>query len=331
MKKLLTGIKPTGQLTLGNYLGAILNIIELQQTLKDTEFFIFIADLHAITISQDRQQLRKNTKDIAAIYLAAGLDPSICNIFIQSEVPSHAEMGYIMESTAYIGEMKRMIQFKEKSKNQKEGIKTSLLTYPALMAADILLYDADYVPIGIDQMQHLELTKLLADRFNTTYGNTFVLPEGILSKTAKKIMSLTDPTRKMSKTEENSKGYILLLEDLNIIRKKIKSAVTDSDNKIYYDVENKPGISNLLSIYATIKKITIEDCVKFFENKNYGEFKEEVANTVVECLSNLQSRYKEIINSSYLDEILDKGAQRAYMISSRKVAKVYKKIGLGRK
>ncbi len=219
---LVSGIQPTGKLTLGNYIGALKQFVKLQDELEDTELFIFIADLHAITTPQDRVELRKSIRNVAALYIACGLNPEKVNLFIQSEVLEHSVLGYIMESTAYIGEMERMTQFKDKKGKQTDGIRTSLLTYPALMAADILLYDANIVPIGDDQKQHLELTRNLAERFNNLYGETFVVPEGFFPKTGARIMSLTDPTKKMSKSDENPKSYINLLDDLGLIRSKLQ-------------------------------------------------------------------------------------------------------------
>lgn len=331
MKRLVSGIKPTGQLTLGNYIGAIKQFVALQDELEDTKMFIFIADLHAITTPQDRQELKKNIKSIAALYMACGLDPEKVNLFVQSEVPEHAQLGYVMESTAYIGEMERMTQYKDKKVKQTEGIRTSLLTYPALMAADILLYDADIVPIGDDQKQHLELTRNLAQRFNHLYGDTFVVPEGFFPKTGARIKSLTEPTKKMDKSSENPKSYILLLDDLNRIKNKIKSAVTDSDGKIKFDVENKPGISNLLTIYASLTNRSIEDVESQYANSNYQTFKEDLATIVVDAIRPIQEKYQEIINSKALDEALDKGRDDASYIARRKLSKVYRKLGLERK
>lgn len=331
MKRLVSGIKPTGQLTLGNYIGAIKQFVALQDELEDTKMFIFIADLHAITTPQDRQELKKNIKSIAALYMACGLDPEKVNLFVQSEVPEHAQLGYVMESTAYIGEMERMTQYKDKKVKQTEGIRTSLLTYPALMAADILLYDADIVPIGDDQKQHLELTRNLAQRFNHLYGDTFVVPEGFFPKTGARIKSLTEPTKKMDKSSENPKSYILLLDDLNRIKNKIKSAVTDSDGKIKFDVENKPGISNLLTIYASLTNRTIKDVETQYANSNYQTFKEDLATIVVDAIRPIQEKYQEIINSKALDEALDKGRDEASYIARRKLSKVYRKLGLERK
>ncbi len=330
MKRLVSGIKPTGSLTLGNYIGALRQFVKLQDELEDTEFFIFIADLHAITTPQEKQALKKSIKSIAALYMACGLDPNKVNLFVQSEVVEHAVLGYIMESTAYVGEMERMTQYKDKKQKQTEGIRTSLLTYPALMAADILLYDADIVPIGDDQKQHLELTRNLAQRFNNMYGDTFVVPEGFFPKTGARIKSLTEPDKKMDKSAENQKAYILLLDDLNQVKNKIRSAVTDSDTAIKYDLKNKAGISNLLQIYASLTDLSIKDIEIKYKDLNYKEFKEDLANIVADTLKPIQEKYQEIINSPYLDEVLDPGRQRASEIARKKMFKVYKRIGLGR-
>lgn len=330
MQRLVSGIKPTGQLTLGNYIGALRQFVKLQDTLENTELFIFIADLHAITTPQERQELKKNIRSVAAIYLACGLNPEKVNLFIQSEVNEHAVLGYIMESTAYIGEMERMTQYKDKKVKQTEGIRTSLMTYPALMAADILLYDADIVPIGDDQKQHLELTRNLANRFNHLYGDTFTVPEGFFPETGARIMSLSDPTKKMDKSNENAKSYIMLLDDLGTVRNKIKSAVTDSDGIIKYDVKKKPGISNLLTIYSSLTDIPIKELEKTYKDKSYSAFKTDLGEVVADALRPIQQRYFEYINNPLLDEILDQGAERARLIASRKLQKVFKKMGLGR-
>lgn len=329
-KTLVSGIQPTGKLTLGNYIGALQQFVLLQDELEDTEFFIFIADLHAITTPQDRQELKKNIRSVAALYIACGLDPSKVNLFIQSEVMEHAFLGYVMESTSYVGEMERMTQYKDKKAKQTDGIRTSLLTYPALMAADILLYDAHIVPIGDDQKQHLELTRNLAIRFNNAYGETFVVPEGFYPKTGARIKSLTEPEKKMSKSDENPKSYILLLDDLGLIRSKIKSAVTDSEGTIKFDVKKKPGISNLLTIYASLTDLSIKDIEKKYEGSNYATFKADLAEIVVDAIRPIQKRYFDIINDTKLDDILNEGAERARLIASRKMQKVMKKIGLGR-
>lgn len=332
MKRLVSGIKPTGEMTLGNYIGALSQFVKLQDELKDTEFFIFIADMHAITTPQEKLVLRKNIKTIAALYIACGLDPEKVNLFIQSEVIEHMAMGYIMESTLYIGEMERMIQFKEKKLQQAEGIRTSLLTYPALMAGDILLYDADLVPVGEDQTQHLEITKTAVNRFNFLYGDTFKMPETFVPKTGARIMGLQNPTSKMSKSStDNQKDYILILDDLNLVKNKIKSAVTDSDNKIIFDKENKPGISNLLTIYSALTNLKIKEIEEKYVGANYGTFKSDLADIVANVLEPIQKRFNEIINSKELDDFLDKGKSRASLVASRKLAKVYDKIGVGRK
>lgn len=332
MKRLVSGIKPTGEITLGNYIGALKQFVDLQNELSDYEFFIFIADLHAITTPQEKKDLRRRIKDIAAIYIACGLNPNKVNLFIQSEVIYHNMLGYVMESTSYVGEMERMTQYKDKKKKQTEGIRTSLLTYPALMAADILLYDANIVPIGDDQKQHLELTRNLAERFNYMYGDTFVVPEGYFPKVGARIKSLTDPTKKMSKSDSsNPKSYILLLDNLNEAKNKIRSAVTDSDTSIHYDEKKKPGISNLLTIYSSLSNISIKELEIKYQDKTYKDFKEDLANLVYDTLKPIQDKYNSIINSKELDYILNKGRDYANIIAKRKIEKVYNKIGLGRK
>lgn len=325
--RLVSGIKPTGGLTLGNYIGAIKQFVDLQDTLSDTEFFIFIADLHAITTPIKKEVLKKNVLDIAALYIACGLDSNKVNLFVQSQIPAHPQLAYIMESTVYIGELERMTQYKDKRLKQEESLRTSLFTYPALMAADILLYDADIVPVGEDQTQHLELTRTLAQRFNTLYGDTFVVPKAYHPKTGARIKSLTDPTKKMAKSDDSPKSYIALLDDINQAKNKIRSAVTDSEASIYYDIENKPGISNLLTIYASLKNITVEEAALKFKDSSYKDFKEAVATSVEETLLPIQKKYHEIIASKSLQDILLKGREAAERIALRKIQKVYKKIG----
>jgi tryptophanyl-tRNA synthetase len=325
--RLVSGIKPTGGLTLGNYIGAIQQFVLLQDELKDAEMFIFIADLHAITTPIDKASLKKNIREIAALYIACGLDPERVTLFVQSELPEHNQLAYIMESTVYMGELERMTQFKDKRQKQEESLRGSLFTYPALMAADILLYDADIVPVGEDQKQHLELTRDLAMRFNHMYGDTFVVPKGYQPKTGAKIKSLTDPTKKMDKSAENQKSYILLLDDLNQVANKIKSAVTDSENIIAFDVEHKPGISNLLTIDAALLSTTVESRVAFYKTYSYQDFKLSVANHVVEALKPIQEKYQQLINDPKLDEILNQGRDKAKQIAYKKIQKVYKKIG----
>jgi tryptophanyl-tRNA synthetase len=329
MERMLSGIKPSGKLTLGNYIGAIRNFIKLQD---DYEMYIFIADLHAITVPQDKQELKKNIKDLAALYLACGLDENKVVLFVQSSVLEHANLGYILSCNAYMGELNRMTQYKDKvlkAQGDNLSISVGFYNYPVLMAADVLLYDAKYVPVGIDQTQHLELTRDIATRFNNRYGETFVIPEPVVAQVGAKIMSLSDPTKKMSKSDENDKGCIYLLDDLAVVRKKIMSAVTDSDTVVKYDVVNKPGISNLLTIYSTLKGISILEAESEFTNSNYSEFKKAVADQVVNTIDGIQTRYREIISSGKIDQIFAEGAVKAKYLASKKLSKVLKRIGLG--
>ena len=332
MKTILSGIQPSGMLTLGNYLGAMKNFVEMQNQMdEDTRIFVFIADMHAITVPQEPALLRKSIKTLAALYLASGLDPQKTTIFIQSEVSEHAEINYLLQTITYIGELERMTQYKDKKAKQTQGISSALLTYPVLMAGDILLYNANYVPVGLDQKQHLELARTLAERFNNRYSETFNVPEPIIQKVGAKIMSLQDPTSKMSKSDPVEKASIFLLDDEATIRRKIASAVTDSEAKIYYDPDNKPGISNLLTILSCCTNTSIDDLVKKYQNASYADFKKEVAEAVVNTLSPLQQKYYEYINSPLLDEILNDGAMKAKMVASKMVAKMKRKMGLGRK
>lgn len=324
MERILSGIKPTGKLTLGNYIGALRNFKNFQE---QGECFIFIADLHALTLPIDPLELKTNSRDIAAFYLAAGLDPNKCNIFLQSHVSAHAELNAIMQNFLYIGELSRMTQFKDKSqKLNKEKIGLGLFAYPVLMASDILLYDATIVPVGEDQIQHVELTRDLAKRFNHRYGDTLIMPKAVVTKVGARIMSLSDPTKKMSKSDE--KGDIFLKDDPKVIRKKIMSAVTDSESAVRYDVENKPGISNLLTIYASLKNITIPEAEKEFEGANYGTFKKAVADAVIEEIEPFQKRYQEIIASNYVDEVLNRGAEKAKSIANATLKRVHDVVGL---
>lgn len=329
--RFLSGIQPSGNITLGNYLGAIKNFVKLQDNKDFTDFLVFIADEHAITVPQDKQALRKNIRSLVAIYLACGLNPEKVHIFIQSEVPAHAQLGWVMMCNGYIGELERMTQYKDKKERQVQGVSVGLLTYPSLMAADILLYDTNLVPVGIDQKQHLELTRDLANRFNQKYGETFVIPEPYIAESGAKIMSLVDPTKKMSKSDSNPKAYISLLDDINIVKKKIRSAVTDSDGIIKFDPVNKPGISNLLTILSCVTGKSINELVEENKDSNYQQFKELVATKVSEELLPIQEKYNEIINSDIIDKILDDGRDYANYLANKKIAKVYNKIGLGRK
>ena len=323
---MISGIKPTGELTLGNYIGAIKQFIQYQD---EYELFVFLADLHALTLPIDANELRKNSEDILAIYLACGLDPNKVVIFKQSDIHEHAELGYIMACNSYMGELQRMTQYKDKTQKMKnDSIPTGIFIYPTLMAADILLYQADYVPVGIDQKQHVELTRDLVIRFNHHYQkDVFALPAPVLPKQGAKITSLSNPLKKMSKSESD-KGTIYLLEDVQITRKKIMSAVTDSENEIRYDMENKPGISNLLTILSVLTHQSIDDLQQKYQNVGYGQFKKDVADVVCHELETLQQKVQEIKNGHILESILKQGASKASSIASQTLQQVYEVIGI---
>lgn len=325
MTRIVSGIKPSGNLTLGNYIGAIAQFVKLQE---EFEVFAFIADLHAITVDQDPREMYENTQNLVALYLAAGLDPNKTIIFKQSDVPAHAELGWILQCQSYMGELNRMTQYKEKAnKNQTTGVSGGLFAYPSLMAADILLYSPDVVPVGEDQLQHLELTRTLSERFNAKFGDTFTTPKSLTPPQGARIMSLQNPTKKMSKSESDPKGTILLLEDVAVIRKKIMAAVTDSDTHVTYDKENKPGISNLLEIFAALSGKTITELVNIYKDSGYGTFKRAVADCVCETIENLQNRVSEIKQSGLVDTILEKNQLIANQIAQTKRNEVYQKLG----
>lgn len=325
MARILSGIKPTGNLTLGNYIGALKHFKDFQDS---GEVFIFIADLHALTLPIDPAALRQNSIDLAAFYLASGLDPEKATIFTQSSVPQHAELNAIFQNYLYMGELSRMTQFKEKSQHMKESaIGLGLFAYPVLMAADIVLYDADIVPVGEDQIQHVEITRDLVNRMNKRYGKeTLVLPNYKVNKVGARIMSLSDPTVKMSKSDP--KGDIFLKDPMNVVRKKIMSAVTDLGNEVKYDKENKPGISNLLTIYAAIKEVSIEEAEAHFMGCRYGDFKKEVADAVIAELEPFQRRYQEIIDSKSYLPVLRQGAEKARAIAAKTLKRVQNAVGL---
>lgn len=325
-KRMLSGIKPTGKLTLGNYIGAIKQFITYQE---EYEMFVFIADLHSLTLPIDPKELRQNTKDLISIYLACGLDPEKVVLFKQSDVHEHAELGYIMACNSNMGELSRMTQYKDKTAKigNNESIPTGIYIYPTLMAADILLYDPDYIPVGVDQKQHVELTRDLAIRFNSRYSDTFKVVEPVTAKTGAKINSLANPSKKMSKSESD-KGTIYLLEDLSITRKKIMSAVTDSDTSIVFDTENKPGISNLLTIMSALTNEDVNSIAARFNGQGYGTFKKAVADVVCAELEVLQAKVKEIQASGIIDKVLEDGAMKASFVARRKLSKVYRKVGL---
>lgn len=325
-KRMLTGLQPTGVITLGNYVGAIKQMVKYQD---EYDSYLFVADMHAITIPQDPKELSKNIRSLIALYLACGIDPKKNIIYIQSENIYHANISWMLECNTYYGELSRMTQFKDKSK-KNINFTSGLLTYPVLMAADILAYDADIVPTGIDQKQHVELARDIALRFNKKYGETFKLPEPFIKSEVTKIMDLQDPTKKMSKSSSNQKGVIRLLDDLNDIRKKIMSAVTDSESKVYYDQTNKPGISNLMNIYSCFSNLSLKEIEEKYENANYGVFKKDLADLVINEISKIQNNYNEIINSKSLDQILDNGKEITNKIAKEKYELMKEKMGLHR-
>ena len=325
-KVILSGIQSTGNLTLGNYLGAINNWKKMQE---DYNCYYMIANLHTLTVRNDPETLRSNTLNLLALYLAAGINPEKSSIFIQSQVPSHAELSWVLNCYTYMGELSRMTQFKDKSAKHADNINSGLFTYPVLMAADILLYQADLVPVGEDQKQHVEITRDIAERFNKIYGETFKIPEPYILKTAARVMGLQNPNAKMSKSSTLENDSIFLTDEPDVILKKFKKSVTDSENIVRYDEENKPGISNLIEIYSAIMGITKEDIEKEFVGKGYGEFKTAVANCVIEELKPLQEKYKELkSNPDYLEKIYKEGAEKAYQVAHKTLEDVYKKIGL---
>ncbi len=323
MKKMLTGLQPTGIITLGNYIGSIKQMVENQ---GKYESYIFVADMHAITVDDPNRNLKENTRSLVALYLACGIDPKLNTIFVQSQNEYHANVSYFLECNTYYGELSRMHQFKEKSK-KSESFTAGLLTYPVLMAADILIYDADVVPVGIDQKQHVELARDIAIRFNKRYGDTFVVPNPEIKSEGTKIGDLLEPTKKMSKSNENQNGVIRLLDEPEVIRKKIMRATTDSEMLVKYDPDNKPGISNLLNIYISITGKTMEEAEKEFEGCNYGTFKTKVADVVVEKISEIQKKYYEYLNSDELDKILADGREKSREIAKKKYELVKEKIG----
>lgn len=325
MKRVFSGVQPTGNIHLGNYLGALKQFVELQD---DHECIYCIVDEHAITVPQDPKALREHILDVAALYLAVGVDPKKSIVFVQSDVSGHAELGWVLCCNSSTGELSRMTQFKDKSKN-KESAPTGLFTYPVLMAADILLYDTDIVPVGNDQKQHIELCRDLAIRVNNKYKKTFVVPEGRFMKAGARVMALDDPTKKMSKSAENIHSRISLLDEPSKIKKSIMKATTDSEGIVKFDIENKPGISNLLSIYSALSGKSIEELEIMYEGKGYGDFKKDLVEVTVEALAPIKARYEEIRHSDELIEILKDGAQRADEIAKKTMKRVKENFGLG--
>ncbi|WP_339251280.1 tryptophan--tRNA ligase [Sporosarcina sp. FSL W8-0480] len=327
MKTIFSGVQPTGTVTLGNYIGAIKQFTELQ---NDFDCRFCIVDQHAITVQQDPDELAKTIRSLAAIYIASGIDPEKSTLFIQSEVPAHAQAGWMMQCISYIGELERMTQFKDKS-DGKEGVSAALLTYPPLMAADILIYNTNVVPVGDDQKQHVELTRDLAERFNKRYGEVLTIPEIRIPKVGARIKSLQDPMKKMSKSDPNQKGTLRILDTPKEIEKKIKSAVTDSDGIVKFDEANKPGVSNLLTIESALSGISIPDLEVKYEGLGYGAFKAGVAEAIIGHLTPIQERYADLLNSSELDVHLDRGAEKANAIASATLKKMESAMGIGRR
>ena len=323
-KVLFSGMQATGTLTLGNYLGALKNWIELAD---EYECFYSVVDMHSITVRQEPSELRKKARNLMALYIAAGLDPEDNCIYYQSHVSGHAELAWILNCFTYVGELNRMTQFKDKARKHADNINAGLYTYPVLMAADILLYQADVVPVGIDQMQHLEITRDIAGRFNAIYGDVFTIPEPYIGKQGAKIMSLQDPSKKMSKSDENPNASIYLLDDPDTVMRKFKRAVTDSEACIAYNDE-QPGVKNLLDIYCAATNTSIDDALKEFEGQGYGQLKDAVGESVIAILKPLQQRFNEILaDKDYLDNIIKTNAERAQTASLKTLRKVQKKVG----
>lgn len=325
-KRILSGIQPSGALTLGNYVGALRNWVELSET-NEYECYFMLADLHTITVRQVPKDFRKNAMDLLALFIASGLDPEKNPIFFQSHVPAHAMLGWVMICNTYMGELSRMTQYKDKAQKHANNLNAGLFTYPSLMAADILLYQADLVPVGSDQNQHLEITRDLANRFNNAYSETFKVPEAYIPKVGARVMSLQDPTQKMSKSDPNENSYILLLDPIDKIVKKIKRAVTDSGSEVRCG-EGKEGVENLMSIYSAVTGKSISEIENEFAGRGYGDFKNAVAEAVVETIRPIQEKYNDLMNNKdYLKQVYKSGAERANRTAMKTVAKVYRKVG----
>ena len=323
-KVVYSAVQPSGNLTIGNYVGSIRNWIDMQD---DYTCYFAIANMHAITVKQDPALLRRHTLELAALYIACGLDPEKCALYVQSMVPQHAELCWTLNSVTYVGEMQRMTQFKDKSAKHADNINMGLMDYPVLMAADILLYLADYVPVGADQTQHVEIARDIAIRFNNRYGETFRVPQALIVKQGAKIMSLQEPTKKMSKSDENINASVYLSDDKDTVIRKFRRAVTDSDNRIIAS-EEKPGVTNLLTIYCAFRGCTLEEAQKEFEGKGYGDFKLAVGETVAGAIAPVQAEQKRLLaDKAYLNGVLKEGAERAFKTARRTLNKVYRKVG----
>ena len=325
-KVLYSGMQATGKLTIGNYIGALKNWVNLHE---EYECFFGVMDLHSLTVRQNPTEFRQNARRIYTQYVAAGLDPKKNCIYFQSHVPAHAELGWVLDCFTYMGELNRMTQFKDKSAKHADNINAGLFTYPALMAADILLYQTDLVPIGADQKQHLEICRDVAERFNNIYGDVFTIPEGYFPKTGARIMSLAEPTKKMSKSDENVNATIYLNDDRDTIIRKFKKAVTDSDAEVRYDTENKPGVSNLMEIYGVVTGKSMDEIAREFEGKGYGDFKLAVGESVADMLDPFHQRCAELEkDKTYIDECIKENAEKASYFANKTLRKVHKKLGL---
>ena len=325
-KIVLSGIQPSGSPTLGNYVGALRNWALLQ--MDDRFCYYCVANLHAATVRQDPDELRKRAFDTVALLLACGVDPKKSVVFVQSHVKEHAELNWVLACSTYMGELNRMTQFKDKSQKHADNINAGLYTYPVLMAADILLYQSDLVPVGDDQKQHIEITRDIAIRFNKVHGETFRIPEGYIPKVGARLMSLQDPTQKMSKSDPNPNGYVAIMDDPSVILKKFKRAVTDSDGLIQFDPVNKPGVSNLLAIYTTFTGKTLPEAEAEFEGKGYGHLKTAVADAVIEELTPIQNEFKRLVSDeAYIRRIMEDGAEQARIAAAATLAKAYHAMG----
>jgi len=323
MKRVLSGIQPSGKLTLGNYIGALKNFVALQH---EHECYFMVVDLHAVTVPQEPEALREQSEAVASLFIASGIDPAKAAVFMQSHVPAHAELGWLLTTQTYMGELERMTQFKDKSAG-KESVGAGLFVYPSLMAADILLYNADLVPVGDDQKQHLELTRDLAHRFNTKFGQQFTIPEPFIPKVGARIMSLDDASKKMSKSNPNPGSYIALLDTPDEIRKKIARATTDSGREVKFDPANKPEISNLMTIYTNCSQLSLQDIERLYDGQGYGQFKKDLAEHVVSVIEPLQQKYRDIRESGDIRKFLRDGAERVNVVAEKTLSEVKAKMG----
>ena len=323
-KVMYSAVQPSGNLTIGNYVGAISNWVRLQ---SEYDCYFAIANMHSITVRQEPAELRRRTLEVAALYLACGIDPEKCTLYVQSQVPQHAELAWVLNTVTYVGEMQRMTQFKDKSQKHADNINMGLMDYPVLMAADILLYQTDLVPVGLDQKQHVEIARDVAIRFNNRYGETFRVPEALLGKTGAKIMYLQEPDKKMIKSDENVNASIYLADDKDTIIRKFKRAVTDSESEVRFAAEKK-GVSNLISIYSIFTKKSVEEVEREFAGKGYGDFKLAVGEAVADALAPVQAEQKRLLaDKAYLNGVLASGAERAFKTARRTLGKVYRKVG----